>query len=248
MMTFTTQFDNDRADTPSWLSQHPHLQRSPEEPPTDNNTLPTTGADCAAVPRKYRTPRDVAKKLFEQAISSSSSNRRRPTGDCPPTTSAMPSGTQRVMGGGNSGIPSHASSARLPPQDLGRAETRPRSSTVGSNPRSIGHLSTNLEKPQASSSSGVLTMTIQLAEPIMFLQGLDQTEYERAPAMLRGSLILRVAKPTKIRAVTLTFRGRARTEWPEGKPWYSYSSDFERDGWFLTDGTDRNPAEKVGIL
>jgi hypothetical protein len=74
-----------------------------------------------------------------------------------------------------------------------------------------------VEKPQASTSGGGVTMTIQLAEPVLFLQGLDQNEYiSRTPAMLRGSLILRVAKPTKIRAVTLTFIGRARTEWPEG--------------------------------
>jgi hypothetical protein len=72
------------------------------------------------------------------------------------------------------------------------------------------------EKPQASSSGGAVTMTIQMAEPILFLQGLDGSESSRRPAMLRGSLVLRVTKPTKIKAVTLTFRGRARTEWPEG--------------------------------
>jgi arrestin-related trafficking adapter 3/6 len=36
--------------------------------------------------------------------------------------------------------------------------------------------------------------------------------------MLRGSLILKLLKPTKIKAITLVFRGRARTEWPEGIP------------------------------
>lgn len=61
-------------------------------------------------------------------------------------------------------------------------------------------------------------MTIQMAEPILFLQGLDGSENARRAAMLRGSMVLRVTKPTKIKAVTLTFRGRARTEWPEGIP------------------------------
>lgn len=61
-------------------------------------------------------------------------------------------------------------------------------------------------------------MTLQLAEPILFLQGMDHHEYSRTPAILRGSLVLRVTKPTKIKAISLTFRGRARTEWPEGIP------------------------------
>lgn len=36
--------------------------------------------------------------------------------------------------------------------------------------------------------------------------------------MLRGSLILKLLKPSKIKSVTLVFKGRARTEWPEGIP------------------------------
>lgn len=60
-------------------------------------------------------------------------------------------------------------------------------------------------------------MTIQLAEPMLFLQGLHQNDHsDQPPAMLRGSLVLRIAKPTKIKTISLTFRGRARTEWPEG--------------------------------
>lgn len=61
-------------------------------------------------------------------------------------------------------------------------------------------------------------MTIQLAEPMLFLQGMDHNEYSQIPAMLRGTLLLRVAKPTKIKSISLTFRGRARTDWPEGIP------------------------------
>lgn len=73
------------------------------------------------------------------------------------------------------------------------------------------------EKPQASTSGGAVTMTIKLAEPILFLQGFDHHEFQnRAPAMLRGSLAIRVNKPTKVKAIGLTFRGKARTDWPEG--------------------------------
>jgi hypothetical protein len=34
--------------------------------------------------------------------------------------------------------------------------------------------------------------------------------------MLRGSLILKITKPTKLKAITLKFRGKAVTKWPEG--------------------------------
>jgi hypothetical protein len=36
--------------------------------------------------------------------------------------------------------------------------------------------------------------------------------------MLRGSLIFKLLKPSKIKVITLSFKGRARTEWPEGIP------------------------------
>lgn len=71
--------------------------------------------------------------------------------------------------------------------------------------------------------SGV-TCYIVLAEPTIFLTGLDHdtTARESHPshssAMLRGILRLNVTKSAKIKAVTLKFTGRARTEWPEGIP------------------------------
>lgn len=69
------------------------------------------------------------------------------------------------------------------------------------------------------SSSGGLSMSIVQAEPVLFLRGFTPTEFaERPPAILRGSLVLRVARATKIKSVTLTFKGITRTEWPEGIP------------------------------
>jgi hypothetical protein len=64
---------------------------------------------------------------------------------------------------------------------------------------------------------------IILAEPTIFLTGLDHDATTRDPhtshssAMLRGVLRLNISKSVKIKAVTLKFTGRARTEWPEGK-------------------------------
>ncbi|ANB15675.1 Aly2p [Sugiyamaella lignohabitans] len=76
----------------------------------------------------------------------------------------------------------------------------------------------NAPENQITSSGGV-SLSIVLAEPVIFLQGFNETEYvEETPAMLRGSLIVTTSKPTKIKAITLTFKGHARTEWPEGIP------------------------------
>jgi hypothetical protein len=77
------------------------------------------------------------------------------------------------------------------------------------------------EKPVCAGSG--VSCYIILAEPTIFLTGLDHDGAAREPhpsrssAMLRGVLRLDVSKSAKIKAVTLKFTGRARTEWPEGK-------------------------------
>ena len=74
------------------------------------------------------------------------------------------------------------------------------------------------EEKLLASANGV-SVSIALAEPMLFLQGFDQSEIgDRATTMLRGTLSLRVSKSAKIKTVSLTFRGRAETEWPEGIP------------------------------
>ncbi|KAH7063610.1 hypothetical protein B0J12DRAFT_781371 [Macrophomina phaseolina] len=73
------------------------------------------------------------------------------------------------------------------------------------------------EKPLASGNG--ISVGIALAEPVLFLQGFEQNgDSERSTAMLRGSLHLRVTKSAKIKAVTLKFKGKATTKWPEGIP------------------------------
>jgi len=74
------------------------------------------------------------------------------------------------------------------------------------------------EKPIASGNG--VSISIALAEPVLFLQGYDQHDTSnRTTAMLRGSFHLKVVKSAKIKTVTLKFRGRAETEWPEGVSW-----------------------------
>ncbi|EMC98087.1 hypothetical protein BAUCODRAFT_66760 [Baudoinia panamericana UAMH 10762] len=73
------------------------------------------------------------------------------------------------------------------------------------------------EKPIASGNG--VSCAIHLAEPVLFLQGFENTESSPGnTAMLRGSLHLRVAKSAKIKAINLKFRGRSITRWPEGIP------------------------------
>ncbi|TGZ84603.1 hypothetical protein EX30DRAFT_298900, partial [Ascodesmis nigricans] len=166
---------------------------------------------------------------------SASSTTTLPTQTMTPPSQTPP---RRVMGGGISGIPSHAASAGRS-VSMPVTVARPRAQTVGSGADAAANyrhsmydldrlqgvvangvgVGTPLEKPQASTSGGAVTMTIQLAEPVLFLQGFDHSEYSnRAPAMLRGTLLVRVNKPTKIKSIALTFRGKARTDWPEGIP------------------------------
>lgn len=73
------------------------------------------------------------------------------------------------------------------------------------------------DKPLALTSS--VQVYIITTEKRLFLQGFSPEEFEkRAPTLLRGCLYFRVLKPSKIKSISLTFRGQQRTEWPEGIP------------------------------
>lgn len=73
------------------------------------------------------------------------------------------------------------------------------------------------DKPLTHSSS--MEIYIIPAEKNLFMQGFEPEEYEdRPPTLLRGCLYLRVLKPSRIKSITLTFKGQQRTDWPEGIP------------------------------
>ncbi len=85
--------------------------------------------------------------------------------------------------------------------------------------RSTG-IAPELDKPVCSGNG--VSCFIHLAEPALFLTGLDHDGTSRnsgsnSSAILRGKLQLVVTKSVKIKAVTVKFTGRGRTEWPEGK-------------------------------
>ncbi|KAK6512175.1 hypothetical protein TWF481_001066 [Arthrobotrys musiformis] len=138
----------------------------------------------------------------------------------PPTMVALGGGsTGRVVaiGGGNTGIPSHQHALLShSPRSSGTslATRHGRSGSVGST------ISCPSEKPLASTSGGQVTLDIRLAEPYLFLQGYDPHHQHTVggPALLRGTLVVKVTKAAKFKSITLTFKGRARTDWPEGIP------------------------------
>jgi len=73
------------------------------------------------------------------------------------------------------------------------------------------------EKPVAAGNG--VSVSISLAEPVLFLQGFDQNDTtSHSTTMLRGSLLLRVTKQAKLKSISLNFRGKSETDWPEGIP------------------------------
>lgn len=73
------------------------------------------------------------------------------------------------------------------------------------------------EKPVAAGNG--VSVIISLAEPVLFLQGYDANDPStHSTTMLRGSLLLRVTKQAKLKSISLNFRGKSETDWPEGIP------------------------------
>ncbi|KAL9007996.1 MAG: hypothetical protein Q9173_006838 [Seirophora scorigena] len=93
------------------------------------------------------------------------------------------------------------------------------SNSSAGNSGSTSFCSANLGEAKPLASANGVSISITLAEPILFLQGFDQSDLaNRTTSMLRGNLLLKVSKTAKIKTISLSFRGRAETEWPEGIP------------------------------
>ena len=139
--------------------------------------------------------------------------------------SAAPSTVEEMLSGagGASGTPSQAPSIGGPvsgmvhrprlEEDLRTASTVSARST-----NSTAGVAIPIEREKPIASGNGISVSVALAEPMLFLQGFDHSDMsERNTTMLRGSLHLRISKPAKIKTVYLKFRGRAETEWPEGE-------------------------------
>jgi hypothetical protein len=85
------------------------------------------------------------------------------------------------------------------------------------------HASISIQQPPLTNeipiaSANSISVSISLAEPSLYLTGFQQSDVDSgAPAILRGSLIVRITKTEKIKSISLHFLGNSRTEWPEGE-------------------------------
>lgn len=68
---------------------------------------------------------------------------------------------------------------------------------------------------------------IACMEPVVFLRGQSAVgedargrrrpiNFDAPPSQLRGLLTLHLPKPSRIKDITITLVGKARTDWPEG--------------------------------
>lgn len=90
--------------------------------------------------------------------------------------------------------------------------------------------------PTALARNSSLEIYVVPTEDTLFVQGFKPVEYElRPPCLLRGLLVLRVLRPTKIKSVVLNFKGVMQTDWPEGIPpkrnVYEESRDIALHSW-----------------
>ena len=66
------------------------------------------------------------------------------------------------------------------------------------------------------STTAELEVSIELVEPVLFLRGFDDHDTGlRNITLLRGTLRLRVLRNVRLKEISLTFGGVAKTQWPE---------------------------------
>ncbi|KAF2838107.1 hypothetical protein M501DRAFT_936145 [Patellaria atrata CBS 101060] len=191
------------------------------------------GCDSESLPvRKVAHPAENAKRFIRSFIASSAGSQqkvsslplsRAPTTDTQGSSLSVGSGergtmpvdvmrphSRSIVGGPISGMVSRPELMEDVRRASGAAIVR-NSSPI----KSMGLQGS--EKPLASGNG--VSVFVNLAEPLLYLQGFEPTDtVSRSTAMLRGSLMLRVSKNAKIRGITLKFKGRATTKWPEGIP------------------------------
>jgi hypothetical protein len=111
-------------------------------------------------------------------------------------------------------VPDSRNSLSLASTGTGRISTP----TATSRPANAMQLDLG-DKPVASAAG--VSCSIILAEPYVYLNGFDLAAHapssQNSTSMIRGKLVLNVTKSAKIKAVTLSFCGKARTEWLEGE-------------------------------
>ncbi|KAI9678708.1 MAG: hypothetical protein M1817_005765 [Caeruleum heppii] len=214
-----------------------HITREVIEAP--QYSIPTYKRRSSLI-EKLAGPRENAKRFLRSVISSSSSpsadqteraaptdpaiarrrstlNRPRPPAETDAASPMQMNAIRADWGRSSVSAPNSNSTSRPSLSENTRTGSGSGSPIRRSSPSLTPHKQNFEEKPLASGNG--ISVYVTLAEPVLYLQGFEQNDdSSRTTAMLRGSLVLKVTKAAKIKAVTLNFRGRARTEWPEGIP------------------------------
>ncbi|SCV71612.1 BQ2448_3200 [Microbotryum intermedium] len=158
------------------------------------------------------------RRAFRQA----SSARASPTQSRNPSRTASPArGLGAVAGPGPSsssargrtGGPRNGDPDFIPPNARGRSATRTHSPSVARE----ASLSRALAETRVDSTSRPpATLAPDGHGDGEAVATAAEDDDEPAPAMLRGLLVLHLAKATRIREISVKLRGLARTNWPEG--------------------------------
>ncbi|PCG89849.1 Immunoglobulin E-set [Penicillium occitanis (nom. inval.)] len=100
---------------------------------------------------------------------------------------------------------------------VSRPISRDRSNSDDSN-MSNGTMPTLRNERVVATGNGI-TVSIALAEPLVFLPGYDHSDPStKRSAILRGHLHIKTTKSVKVKKVSICFRGQAQTDWPDGIP------------------------------
>ncbi|KAL9109849.1 MAG: hypothetical protein Q9227_005552 [Pyrenula ochraceoflavens] len=190
---------------------------------------PTVKKDPPRIIQKLARSREQAKRLLRLSLSTNTPS--TPTPSAPPSrpvSEILPASTLEDMvaldggrqsptrreRGGSVGGPLSGMVRRphLAENIRTASQNTTRSTDISSIVPNLGE-----EKPVAAGNG--VSVSIVLAEPVLFLQGFDQNDASSSSTtMLRGTLHLRVTKQAKLKSISLRFHGKSETEWPEGIP------------------------------
>lgn len=99
---------------------------------------------------------------------------------------------------------------------VSRPISRDRSNSDDSTVMSSGTMPTLRNERVVSTGNGI-TVSVALAEPLVFLPGYDHSDPStKRSAILRGHLHIKTTKSVKVKKVSICFRGQAQTDWPDG--------------------------------
>ncbi len=91
--------------------------------------------------------------------------------------------------------------------------------------KKVVHINNVNDKKAIVSGNGV-SVSLHLAEPVLFLRDFDRHDKATHGTVLRGSLRLQVTKPVKLKKISLKLHGKSEIEWQHGQLITKHPSPF----------------------